>query len=490
MEPSLTASQFPQQASNPPNVRTDSNLFVNKSDFRILVIGRAGSGKSTLINLIPNFLYQKNYSNDRMIMVSQLLEIFNPKPVPGVAPKKELVVCMPEFNSQQSDTLSPQDTSQTLKINRYKIDLPNYSVSLIDTPGLENKAHIQNTINEIIKFGQIHAIFYVHKSSDVRPDPIFGDIYTQFSKVLTKIYTENFFVIFTRSNPKLNLSNTQQFLGSYGYPLTKCFRFELSCLTPEWLLRKQSNIQQEQDKLIEAARTSWMASKQEFDSLWKLVQTSSEAMLKVSQTSVRQPSTGSLNQTSVADAYMRGNTGAVANHRQNQSAQEEIYSCSQDVIDLIIKYYSEKQAQEKQKMYAKIQTLLINILTAVARVTDERDAHYFFQSIESRLSIIDRDSSFSPENRTGLRDMFTLFKEDYNRLKAQGAGLKAGAGVQATGHAASQSANANIPALDERGGYLRPAGAFEGVPNVRGAAGSLNPKQLNPQIAHLNFFLS
>ena len=499
MEPAPPANQVQPQGSNLGASRADSSAHTKKPELRILVIGRCGSGKSTLINLMMNFLYSKRYTDDRIILVTQLLEIFNPRPVMGASPKKEQINCHPDFVNQQSDTLLKNSTEQTLVVNKYKIDLPQYSFSLIDTPGLENNPIIQNVANDIIKFGQVHAVFYTHKDGDVRQDPIFKTIHGEFTKVLPKNFKDNFFVIFSRCDPKVAFPRSQQFLASeYGYPMTKRFRFELSCLTPESILRKNAMNPQEADLLVTAAQKSWMENKTEYDQMMKSIQELVPRLLQDSQSSFRQPS-ANLKQNSMEDEFMRqytgGGKGAVDPEQELHKAKQEIISSSQQAIEEIFNYCQEDNPGKKTDIHDAIIKLLTRILTAVPKVRDQGDINYFTAAVDQRMNEIDREKGMSLKSKSELKDMFNNFKNRYLQLKAQGTGLNTAAGVVASGDGASQLTLKNNFKKGEEigrkdGGYIRPRGTIEDVPKPKNQpAGSGALPYINPQVSHLNFFI-
>jgi GTPase SAR1 family protein len=469
-------------------VRTDSGFGVKKPELRILVIGRVGSGKTTLINTMNNFLYGKRYTDERTFIITQLLELFDPKPVKAVPPKVEQVNCHREFAQQQSDTLSKTGGAQTQVMNRYRIEFPQYTFAIIDTPGIESNTIIQNIVNDVIKFGQLHAIFYVHRDGDVRQDPIYEDIYRDFSSLLHK-FKDNFFVIFTRCDPKRAIPQSQQFLTTYGYPMAKRFRFELSCLSPEPLLRKNMTNSQEADTLVKLASNSWVENKAEFDLMMKSIQELVPKLMQVSQTSFKQQSMASLKQSSVEDDFLRQYTaGGKTAVDPAQDPQQEIYSCSQLVSDEILKYYTERNNKEQHRMYDQIRVYFTRILTAMNKVREQRDLNYLSNTLDSRLSVIERDPGYAPEYKSGLKDLMQRFRELFETLKLQIANQAAASANQPPGPIAS--ANSSFPTLDYNGGYYRSAGSFEGTPNVREKQATSAPKYINPQVSHLNLFLS
>jgi hypothetical protein len=52
-------------------------------------------------------------------------------------------------------------------------------------------------VNDIQQFGEINAVIYVHKSSDLREDALFQYYINQFKSILPKEYADNFIIVFT-----------------------------------------------------------------------------------------------------------------------------------------------------------------------------------------------------------------------------------------------------------------------------------------------------
>ena len=173
-----------------------------------------------------------------------------------------------------------------------------------------------------------------------------------------------------------------------------------------------------------------------------------------------------------------------------QDPQQEIYSCSQLAADNIVKYHTEKDNREQHKIYEEISDYFTRIIVAMTKVRDPQDLSYFANTMDSRLSMIERDPSYTHEYKSGFRELMQRFRERFESIKQNMAGLNVASGIQATGQGASQMQYNSLPDLDFKGGYYRSVGGVDGTPNVRDNKKSTAPKYINPQVSHLNLFLS
>lgn len=93
-------------------------------EYRLVVIGRKGSGKSTFINMLANLSQGKKYSDKRLIVIRQTVTL------PGN--RESILQCnVPEYKA-----ISTGSTSTT-QCSSYTFNGQGYVLTLIDTPGLE-----------------------------------------------------------------------------------------------------------------------------------------------------------------------------------------------------------------------------------------------------------------------------------------------------------------------------------------------------------------
>src|SRR3990167_1389124 len=106
----------------------------NKKHLKMVVIGRTGSGKTTLINSLVNHFYDIKYTDERVIAISQEQTLRDPETEEEVRIKLESNI--EEFKFKQSDVGGNQTKSQTTKPNIYDMENHQFKLTIVDTPGL------------------------------------------------------------------------------------------------------------------------------------------------------------------------------------------------------------------------------------------------------------------------------------------------------------------------------------------------------------------
>ena len=204
-----------------------NQYYKNVPHLRLLMIGRSGAGKTTLINFFANLFHDKSYDSERLISITQCFEFRDLK---GEPIKIRLESNLKDQNSQ--------DCSHPQKCKIYTFEKDDLVLSLIDTPGLgdtcgikqdkESMAHILNGIQQVTAF---NAICLVHKGSDAMADNKFRYLINEIKGMLTKECRNCFILCFTSVTNKFKIEAIPA-LKSMGVPTDRTVYFENDCLIP------------------------------------------------------------------------------------------------------------------------------------------------------------------------------------------------------------------------------------------------------------------
>ena len=184
-----------------------------KEEVTILIVGICGSGKTTFLNGVANYLYGVKWEDDfRFKVVSS------------------------EDNDEINDPSKNQTTSVTAYTFYWQPGFPiSYTVTLIDTPGFGNIRGIEadmNTINQIKSFftdksccgiDSLNAVAFINKSDMVRYFSSKQFMVDSILKLFGKDIFDNFIIIATFADA--GEPRVLETLRSRGIPTTYCCKF-------------------------------------------------------------------------------------------------------------------------------------------------------------------------------------------------------------------------------------------------------------------------
>jgi len=248
----------------------------NESPFPVVVvvlIGRSGHGKSTLINMIPNLLMDRKYEDERLIAVPQIKDIYT---VDGTGIDKVLLKCnIPAFlNKKSGDGVKKQNQSQTDECEYYAFITDDYRLVLLDTPGMidtagpiKDKENTQKILNAIGSMGEIHGIAIVHKADDMRVDDSTWYMLGEIQSMLSKDIKDNVYLVLTHHTGQVVPTATINVFNSAGIVPKKVFTFDNDCFTPKDVMDRYHKDKTSADYFARKFSRAWDRNKTTFNTM-------------------------------------------------------------------------------------------------------------------------------------------------------------------------------------------------------------------------------
>jgi len=195
-------------------------------EYRLVVVGRKGSGKSTLINMVANLSQGKKYSDQRMIAITQAVML------PGN--KERILQCnVPEYKA-----ISTGSTSTT-ECNSYTFIGQGYTLTLIDTPGLElqnngkeDTSTLARIVDAVAEVGTFDGIVLVHRADDDGPGISVSSLLSACRSLLPLPSQDNVQVVLTRVRNPASIPARAIFTRE-GMGMDRLLYMDNACLIPD-----------------------------------------------------------------------------------------------------------------------------------------------------------------------------------------------------------------------------------------------------------------
>ena len=234
------------------------NKTANKKTFRVILLGKSGSGKTSLINLFMNMSRKEKYEDKHVIAINQIFG------------QIELECNLDEFMNNQDKPVIGQENSQTQRCNFYPINNDELNIIFIDTPGFldtEGLGKDEMNLNEFVygiqNFSDYDAILFVHMAEDSKIHPTLKYAVHELLNRLPKECKKNLITCFTNKICGDNNIPAKDLMKKLNIE-SKSFNFQNDCLTPKDLKNKNQ---------IEIDKLSWKANEQSYKELIEYIGT-------------------------------------------------------------------------------------------------------------------------------------------------------------------------------------------------------------------------
>ena len=197
------------------------SLQVDKKQFRMLLLGETGVGKSSLVAFIRNYNKQRGVS-------------FDIKKVEAFGIEKE----------------AGQMTSQTRSSATYEIDVGDLALYLTDTPGFadsegeqQTQKNVENIISKVRTFDSINCICLVINGTEARLTPVIDIVFKEIVKLLPREVLNNAIVIFTKTVKKSSLNFNMETINElYGLHIRSDYTFMMDNPFCAWIKEKKERV--------------------------------------------------------------------------------------------------------------------------------------------------------------------------------------------------------------------------------------------------------
>jgi len=228
-----------------------------------LVVGKTGSGKSTLINSFVNHYFRIPHEKEKLILIPY---------------KKGQKCSFPEHerNYDPNEVNGKPGESKTQKYHIYPFENDERKIVIIDTPGIgdtrgpkQDKKNIEQIIEGVKKIGQIQGIICVI-NSESRSDQSLKYCVDEIKKIMTSSFLDRFFVICTKTN-RISKEVKSVYDEIFGTELSKDRWFAMDNLEFCDDIQDEKEIEDSDDEDSHVNKGVWEIGSKIFEKIYKKV---------------------------------------------------------------------------------------------------------------------------------------------------------------------------------------------------------------------------